>query len=97
MIKRQVFSRVGGFDLAYGFGTFEDADLCLKVRGLGLRIVVNAEAQGTHYAGATAEKKKVSFPLQYNSMVFKGKWINSPLMSWGSPNVNDWQGEAGYW
>jgi hypothetical protein len=35
--------------------------------------------------------------LQYNSMIFKGKWINSPLMSWGSPNVNDWQGEAGYW
>jgi GT2 family glycosyltransferase len=97
MIKRQVFSRVGGLDVAYGFGTFEDADLCLRVRSLGLRIVLNAEAQGTHYAGATAEKKKVAFPLQYNSMLFKSKWLNSPLMSWGSPNVNDWQGEAGYW
>ena len=97
MIKRQVFSRVGGFDLAYGFGTFEDADLCLRVRSLGLRIVLNAEALGTHYAGATAEKKKVAFPLQYNAMLFKSKWLNSPLMSWGSPNPNDWVGEAGYW
>lgn len=97
MIRRQLFSRLGGFDVAFGQGTYEDADLCLRTRASGFRIILNANAVGTHYAGATAEKKKVSFPIQYNAMVFKSKWLNSPLMSWGSPNPNDWVGEANYW
>jgi GT2 family glycosyltransferase len=97
MTKRQVFNRLGGFEVAYGMGTYEDADYCLKVRSSGLRIILNADAVATHYAGATAEKKQVSFPLAYNAMVFKSRWLNSPLMSWGSPNPNDWVGEANFW
>lgn len=97
MIRRQLFSRVGGFDPVYGMGTYEDADLCLKARSSGYRIVLNASATGTHYAGATAEKKQTSFPLAFNSMTFKSRWLNSPLMSWGSPNPNDWVGEANIW
>lgn len=97
MIKRQVFNKLGGFDPSFGAGTFEDADLCLKVRSTGLRIILNADAQGIHYAGATAEKKRVSFPIQQNAMIFRSKWLGSPLLSWGSPNPNDWVGEANYW
>lgn len=97
MTKRVVFNRVGGFDPVYGAGTFEDADYCLKVRSSGLKIIMNANARATHYAGATAEKKQVSFPLQFNSLTFKSRWLNSPLMSWGSPNPNDWVGEANFW
>lgn len=97
MIKRSVFNKVGGFDTVYGAGTYEDADLCLKVRALGFRIILNAEAQATHYAGATAEKKQVAFPLQFNAMQFKSRWLNSPYMAWGTPDPNSWVGEAGYW
>lgn len=97
MIRRQLFNRVGGFDQDYGMGTYEDADLCLKARASGFRIVLNADACATHYAGATAEKKKVSFPIQHNAMLFKSKWMNSPFMAWGTPNPNDWVGEAGIW
>jgi hypothetical protein len=32
--------------------------------------------------GASAEKKKVNFPLQENSMTFKNKWIKTPLSAW---------------
>jgi len=97
MTKRQVFNRLGGFEVAYGMGTYEDADYCLKVRSSGLKIIMNAEARGSHYTGATAEKKQVAFPLQFNSMTFKSRWLNSPLMSWGSPNPSDWKGEADFW
>lgn len=97
MIRRALFNRIGGFAVEFGMGTYEDADLCLKVRSAGFRIVLNANALGTHYAGATAEKKQIAFPIAYNSMVFKSRWLNSPLMSWGSPNPNDWVGEANFW
>lgn len=97
LIRRSLFSRLGGFDTVFGFGTYEDADLCLKVRSAGFKVILNADANGVHFAGATAEKKRVSFPLQYNSLVFKSKWLNSPLMSWGTPDQNSWIGEAGFW
>lgn len=82
MIRRSLFSKAGGFDLAYGLGTFEDADLCFKVRMLGFRIFVDTEATAYHYVGASAEKKKVGFPLQQNAMIFKSRWNGTPLMLW---------------
>jgi GT2 family glycosyltransferase len=41
LVERQVFARVGGFDLRYGIGNFEDDDLCLRagVAGFGSAIV----------------------------------------------------------
>jgi O-antigen biosynthesis protein len=97
MTRRSIFSKLGGFETVYGMGTYEDADYCLKVRSAGFKVILNASAFGVHYTGATAEKKNVSFPLAYNSMQFKSRWLNSPLMSWGSPNPNDWVGEANFW
>lgn len=97
MIKRSIFNRVSGFDTIYGAGTYEDADLCLKARSIGYRIILNADAQASHYAGATAEKKQVAFPLNFNAMQFKSRWLNSPLMAWGTPYPNSWVGEFAFW
>ena len=77
MTRRDLFRKTGGFDPVFGAGTFEDVDLCLKIRGLGKRIFVNCEAQGFHYAGATVEKKGVGFPLQMNSLIFQARWRGS--------------------
>lgn len=82
MIRRDLFNKVGGFGQEYGIGTFEDADLCLKIRSLGHRVYLNAEAKAFHYVGGSAEKKKVNFPLQENSMIFKTRWLPTPLASW---------------
>jgi GT2 family glycosyltransferase len=84
-IRRSLFNKVGGFSLEYGMGTWEDVDLCFKVRQLGQRIWVNCDALGHHYVGATQEKKNRGYPLQQNRMVFQTKWGNSGLMSW-----SDW-------
>lgn len=82
MIRRSLFNKAGGFDLAYGLGTFEDVDLCLKVRQMGHRIYVNMNAKGYHYTGATAEKKQVSFPIQNNFSIFRSKWSGTPFFVW---------------
>lgn len=79
-IRRDAFQRTGGFGLEYGRGTFEDCDLCLKVRQLGLRIILDANATAYHYVGATAEKLQQPFPLQNNLQIFQGKWGQSGLL-----------------
>lgn len=82
MIRRDLFNKTGGFGQEFGLGTFEDVDLCLKARSAGLRVYLNSEAMAYHYVGASAEKNKISFPLQENLMTFRGRWHNSPLMVW---------------
>lgn len=98
MTRRNLFNRLNGFDPTYGLGTFEDVDYCLKIRQQGLRVYLNAEAKGYHYAGATAEKKKISYPLAMNQMIFKTRWMGSPFMAWGDTNVPPkFAGEYDYW
>jgi GT2 family glycosyltransferase len=81
-IRRNLFTKVGGFNLIYGRGTFEDCDICLCVRQLGSRIYCETDAIAYHYVGATAEKRQEPFPLQINSMIFKSRWAQSGLLEW---------------
>jgi GT2 family glycosyltransferase len=83
-IRRDIFNKVQGFDPVYGLGTWEDVDLCFKVRMLGFRNFVNANAVGYHYVGSTAEKKRRPFPLQYNKMIFQSRWAATGAMAWTS-------------
>jgi O-antigen biosynthesis protein len=82
-IRRSLFNKVGGFDLMYGMGTFEDMSLNMEVRRLGYRIFVDVDALGYHYVGATAEKLQQSFPIPYNLNLFRTKWMQSGLISYG--------------
>lgn len=81
-IRRSLFNRVGGFSKEYGMGTWEDVDLCFKVRQAGFRTWVTTLAVGHHYAGATQEKKRIAYPVAQNRMVFQTKWADSGLMAW---------------
>jgi len=85
-IRRQAFNKLGGFDPVYGLGTYEELDMCMKVRQAGLRVYFDAKARGYHYVGATAEKLKVAFPLQQNYMTFMSRWKNSGQVFW-----NEWE------
>ena len=82
MVRRDLFKKVGGFYAGYGLGTFEDIDMCMSVRRLEKKVVVNTDAVGYHYTGATAEKKQRAFPLQQNSLIFKARWAQSGLFQW---------------
>jgi GT2 family glycosyltransferase len=81
-IRRSLFNRFGGFDPVFGLGTCEDVDLCMKVRQAGFRVFLDAEAQGYHYVGASAEKLQVAFPVQQNQQIFMNRWARSGLVYW---------------
>ena len=81
-IRRQLFNKAGGFDPIFGKGTWEDTDLCMKVRQMGKRVYLNSKAWAYHYTGATVEKRKEGFPLQQNMMIFQSRWQNSGMLVW---------------
>ena len=81
-IRRDLFNKAGGFDPIFGKGTFEDCDLCMKVRQMGKRIYLNAKAQAYHYTGANVEKRREGFPLQQNLQIFQTRWGQTGLMTW---------------
>jgi GT2 family glycosyltransferase len=82
MVRRNLFKQIGGFWEGYGPGTFEDIDLCLSVKYLGKKIVVNTNTFGYHYVGATVEKKQRAFPLQQNSLMFRARWAQVGIIGW---------------
>ena len=51
-VRRDTFWDVGGFDEGYRFG-YEDLDLCMKVRELGLPTVYCPQSTLVHYQGAS--------------------------------------------
>lgn len=82
-IRRNLFEKAGGWNASlYGKGTYEDIDMCCRVRSMGHEIKLDAEAVGWHYAGATAEKRNEPFPLNENNAKWKTTWMNSGLFIW---------------
>jgi GT2 family glycosyltransferase len=54
MIRRDLFCRLGGFDMRYAPAYYEDADLCFRLRETGRRVYVQPLARLVHVEGATA-------------------------------------------
>lgn len=54
--------------------TYEDVDYCMTIRELGYNIIVDTNAVGTHFTGATAEFYRIGYPMDYNRLVFLQKW-----------------------
>ncbi|MFH0930213.1 MAG: glycosyltransferase family 2 protein [Candidatus Moraniibacteriota bacterium] len=67
LARRDVFEEAGGFDENF-FMYFEDADLCLRAKKLGLKIMVNPEASVFHESGKSfvseREKKRHYYASQ---------------------------------
>jgi cellulose synthase/poly-beta-1,6-N-acetylglucosamine synthase-like glycosyltransferase len=64
LVRRRAFEQVGGFDAAFAV-SYNDVDLCLRLRERGWRIVWTPSAElyhkeattiGEHYVGATAKQ-----------------------------------------
>jgi N-acetylglucosaminyl-diphospho-decaprenol L-rhamnosyltransferase len=56
LIRRDLWNRLGGFDLRY-FMYGEEADLCLRARRLGCRPMITPAAEIMHLAGAASASK----------------------------------------
>lgn len=84
-VRRELFSKVGGFDPVYGRGYWEDLDLCLKVRALGYKIWMDTRAGAYHYTNASSEiDTTFGSDFQRNTMIFRSKWQNTGLLRYDS-------------
>lgn len=84
MIRRDLFSSLGGFFEGYGLGTYEDVELCVRAWTKGHKVAVNPKAWGWHYTNASASQYNVSFPLQDNGRLFIQR--NAKILRW-----NEWK------
>ena len=77
LIKKEAFNKVGGFDEKNLKVAFNDVDLCLKIRELGLKIVYTPYAELYHFESKSrgsdlTEEKKARFSSEVEFM--KKKW-----------------------
>jgi GT2 family glycosyltransferase len=64
MTKREIWDRVGGFDLKFGNGVFEDCDYCLSVRKLRQEVIYEPKAVMYHYEHASQSQSDSWFSQQ---------------------------------
>jgi len=76
MIKREVLDKVGGFDLLYGKGYFEDADLCIRIAVAGYWLLICRNSFIFHYGSLSFREIKQEYNELYmeNRKKFIDKW-----------------------
>lgn len=78
MVRRRAWKLAGGFDEVFAPGCFEDVDLALKIRSLGYKIWLDANAKAWHYVSATGEQ----FPISRNKNIFDARWSSTKMVVW---------------
>lgn len=77
LVKREVINNIGGFDLRFGIGNFEDDDLCIRAGLLGYKVFIAKEAY-VHHFGSITFKNEIDMDymdlLNKNLLVFFEKW-----------------------
>jgi GT2 family glycosyltransferase len=77
MMRRDLALTLGGFDEAYPIGDFEDADLCMKLRAMGLSIAVDRDVTLFHLErqsqAGSAEHWRMQLTL-FNAWQHERRW-----------------------
>ncbi|KAI8114398.1 hypothetical protein M9434_002523 [Picochlorum sp. BPE23] len=75
-VEKEIFVKLGGFDTAYGRGYYEDTDLAMAMRNVGLRVVLQPFAVVYHQEGNTfgADSKEKRLLMSKNRQIFREKW-----------------------
>jgi GT2 family glycosyltransferase len=76
LIKNSLFNQIDGFDERY-FQGYEDADICLKIREAGYRVVYCPEAEVIHFAETSTKRLDIKLRRRIkrkNAQIFFGKW-----------------------
>lgn len=74
LIRRNIWQQLKGFALDYGKGTFEDLDLCTRVRMMGYGIRVLPQAVGYHQANLSVMAAGEGYPMDRNARIFAAKF-----------------------
>jgi len=82
MIRRELFSTIGGFDERYAPAYYEDTDLAFAVRDTGLAVIYEPDSVVVHCEGISAGTDLASGMKQYqaiNRAKFVAKWQQALL------------------
>ena len=77
LLSRHLWNSVGGLDERYQVGMFEDDDFSLRVRRMGLKIVVAEDCLVHHFGGGSFLKLPVTDSariFEENRRLFEEKW-----------------------
>ena len=74
LVRKDLFSGLGGFDERYSPAYYEDVDLCFGIRKLGYKVVVEPEVQVLHYEFGSGSFGKVYELSLENRKRFTEKW-----------------------
>jgi O-antigen biosynthesis protein len=83
LLRREVFESVGGFDEQLP-SSYNDVDLCLRIRQAGYRIVWVPEAELYHCESASRSRKLEPSEVYYMKKKWNGLLLNDPYYN---PNL----------
>ena len=78
-VKKDVWIKLKGFDINYGRGYYEDIDLCVRTRQMGLKIRYLPQAVGYHLANASMNLVGGNLDMERNYQYFRMKFGNFAL------------------
>ena len=81
MIKKDLFSELGGFDEKY-FMYFEDVDLCLQAKKKGWKVAVHPEAKIFHKSGQSFSDNRKKKKYYYDSQSYYIRKNFGPFWDW---------------
>jgi len=76
LIKRDVFTKIGGLDERFGRGNFEDDDFCIRAMLAGFETRLATDCFVHHYGSQSFVAARVDYEqcLRENWDIFKNKW-----------------------
>jgi GT2 family glycosyltransferase/glycosyltransferase involved in cell wall biosynthesis len=75
LVRRDVWEALGGFDESFLLGYYEDADLCLRIQEMGLKVLYEPSAVVNHHEHASSSSPDtLNFLFKENHARFCEKW-----------------------
>lgn len=79
LTRRSLWNKIGGLDIDYGAGNFEDVQFCMTARISGRKVVYTPKARLLHFAGgsensATAKRNARLFQFKMGQYVEYDEW-----------------------
>jgi len=91
LVTRSAWDAVGGFDETYYPAYYEDADLCMKLRARGFRVVYEPTATLRHLETQSSSPAYRNFLMGRNRERFRARWRDA-LVAHDVPPVTDRRG-----
>jgi O-antigen biosynthesis protein len=86
LVRRDLFERLGRFDIRFAPAYYEETDLCLRLREHGYRIVYDPRAEIRHFEFGSSQRSAQAFALmRRNQALFRE--IHAPALRRQRPPV----------